>query len=201
MSALRLASAAVALALAVGLALLARDLRAWDDGIERGDRAYVVAPAEARWSADPWLPGDPAGTILGTEPRLELRRAVQSFTQAVDVPQGIDNGQRRARRRAVAEVALARVAALGDAQAASQASNLVGVLAETEIQGPTTSRGRAAFTAAVRADPENEAAAYNLELIRRRARVVGTRQGPGQGSGSRGPARQGAGAGVPGMGY
>ena len=201
MSAVRVASAAVALVLAAGLALLAHDLRAWDDGIGRGDRAYAAGVPQARWAADPWLPGDPAGAILGVEPRLELRRAVQSFTQAVDVPQGIDNGQRRARRRAAAEVALARVAASGDAQAASQASNLVGVLAETEIHGPTTSRGRAAFTAAVRADPSNEAAAYNLELILRRARVVGTREGPGQGSGSRGPARQGAGSGVPGMGY
>jgi len=200
-SAVRVGSAAVALALATGLALIAHDLRAWDDGIESGDRTYAVAPSKARWSTDPWLPGDPAGTGLGIESRLQLRRAVQSFTRAVDVPQGIDNGQRRARRRAAAEVALARVTASGDAEAASQASNLVGVLAETEIQGPTTSRGRAAFTAAVRADPENEAAAYNLELILRRARVVGTREGPGQGSGSRGPARQGAGSGVPGMGY
>lgn len=201
MSASRAASAVVALALAVGCALLAHDLRAWDDGIERGDRAYVVAPAQARWTADLWLPGDPAGAILRVERRLGLRRAVQSFTQAVDVPQGVDNGQRRARQRAAAEVALARIAATGDARAASQASNLVGVLAETELRGPTTSRGRAAFTAAVRADPANEAARYNLELILRRARVVGTREGPGSGSGPRGSARRGAGAGVPGTGY
>ena len=201
MSAVRTASAVVALVLAVGFALLAHDLRAWDDGIERADRAYAVAPAQARWTADSWLPGDPAGAILGVERRLDLRRGVQSFTQAVDVPKGLDNGQRRARRRAAAEVALAQVAATGAAQAASQASNLVGVLAETELQGPTTSRGRAAFTAAVRTDPANDAARYNLELILRRARVVGTREGPGSGSGTRGPARRGAGAGVPGMGY
>ena len=181
--------------------MLAHDLRTWDDGIERGDRAYADAPSEARWAAAPWLPGDPAGAILVVEPRLELRRAVQSFTRAVDVPQGIDNGERRARMRAAAEVALAGVAEAGDPEAASQASNLIGVLAETELEGPTTSRGRAAFEAAVRADPANEAAAYNLELILRRARVVGTREGPGSGSGSRGPARQGAGAGAPGMGY
>ena len=62
-----------------------------------------------------------------------------------------------------------RVAEAGDAKAASQASNLIGVLAETELEGPTTSRGRAAFEAAVRADPANEAAAYNLELVLRRA--------------------------------
>jgi hypothetical protein len=201
MSALRLVSVVAVLLLAAGLAALAHDLRRWDEGIERGDRAYAGAPSGARWAAAPWLPGDPAGAILGVEPRLELRRAVQSFTRAVDVPQGIDNGERRARARAAAEVALARVAETGDAEAASQASNLIGVLAETDLEGPTTSRGRAAFAAAVRADSENQAAAYNLELILRRARVVGTREGPGSGSGARGPARRGAGAGAPGMGY
>jgi hypothetical protein len=201
MSALRLVSVVAVLLLAGGLAALAHDLRRWDEGIERGDRAYAGAPSGARWAAAPWLPGDPAGAILGVEPRLELRRAVQSFTRAVDVPQGIDNGERRARARAAAEVALARVAETGDAEAASQASNLIGVLAETDLEGPTTSRGRAAFAAAVRADSENQAAAYNLELILRRARIVGTREGPGSGSGARGPARRGAGAGAPGMGY
>ena len=201
MSALRVAGISAALVLAGGLALLAHDLRTWDAGFERGDRAYREAESGARWAAAPWLPGDPAGEILGVEPRLELRRAVQSFARAVDVPRGIDNGRRRARMRAAAEVALARVAETGEAEAASQASNLVGVLAETELEGPTTSRGRAAFEAAVRADPANEAAAYNLELILRRGRVVGTREGPGSGSGARGPARQGAGAGVPGLGY
>jgi hypothetical protein len=200
-SALRVASAVAALVLAGSLAVLAHDLRTWESGIERGDRAYADAPSRATWAAAPWLPGDPAGAILGVEPRLELRRAVQSFTRAVDVPRGIDNGERRARLRAAADVALARVAEAGDAEAASQASNLIGVLAETELEGPTASRGRAAFEAAVRADPANDAAAYNLELILRRARVVGTREGPGSGSGSRGPARQGAGAGVPGLGY
>jgi hypothetical protein len=200
-SALRFASAAAALVLAVGLVVIAHDLRTWDDGIERGDRDYADAPSEARWAAATWLPGDPAGAILVVEPRLELRRAVQSFTRAVDVPQGIDNGERRARLRAAAEVALAGVAEAGDPNAASQASNLIGVLAETELEGPTTSRGRAAFETAVRANPANEAAAYNLELILRRGRVVGTREGPGTGSGARGAGQPGAGAGVPGMGY
>ena len=179
MSALRFASAVAALVLAGGLVALAHDLRTWDDGIERGDRAYADAPSEARWTAASWLPGDPAGAILGVETRLELRHAIQSFTRAVDVPQGIDNGERRARMRAAAEVALAAVAESGDAEEASQASNLIGVLAETELEGPTTSRGRAAFEAAVRADAANEAAAYNLELILRRARIVGAREGPG----------------------
>lgn len=201
MTVVRIAAAAVAFVLAAGLVLLAHDLRAWDDGVARGDRAYLVTPREARWTAARWLPGDPAGALLAVEPRLELRRAVQSFVRSVGVPQGIDNGQRRARARARAEVALAGVAGGGDPPEASQASNLIGVLAETELAGGTTTRGRAAFEAAVRADLSNEAAAYNLELILRRARVVGTRVGPGSGSGARGPARRGAGSGVPGLGY
>jgi hypothetical protein len=197
----RLVPATLMLVLAVGLALFARDLLAANDAVERGDRQYAATPRVARWAADPWLPADPAGAALGVEQELELRRAVQSFVRAVDVPQGLDNGQTRARARAAAEVALARVTGSGDARAASQAANLVGVLAETETEGGTTTRGRAAFETAVRADPANRSAAYNLELILRRSRVVGTREGPGSGSGTRGPAERGAGSGLPGEGY
>jgi hypothetical protein len=132
---------------------------------------------------------------------VALRRAVRSFVVAVDVPRGIDNGLRRAQLRARADVALTGVVASGDSPAASQAANLAGVLAETALEGTATDRGRAAFEAAVRADPTNADAAYNLELILRRAKVVGTREGAGSGSGPRGQAEPGAGSGQPGEGY
>lgn len=197
----RLLVAAAAALLAVVFGLVARDLLAWDDALAQGDRAYAKTPRTARWTADTWVAGDPAGALLEVDPALELRRAVRAFVESVDVPRGIDNGQRRARARAVAEAALADVAASGDARAASQAANLAGVLAETELVGSTTDRGRASFEAAVRADPTNAAAAYNLELLLRRSRVVGTREGPGSGSGTRGSAERGAGSGLPGEGY
>ena len=99
-----------------------------------------------------------AGRPCGRDPR---RRAATRAAPGRPVlharrrrPSGDRQRQRRARVRAAAEVALAGVAETGDAEAASQAANLIGVLAETDVQGPTTSRGRAAFEAAVRADPD-----------------------------------------------
>lgn len=201
MSAVRVAAGVASLVVAGALVLFAHDLRAWDDALASGDRTYATAPRDARWRADTWVAGDPAGAVLGVDALLASRRAVQEFVGAVDVPRGFDNGQRRARARARAQVALAGVAGAGNAQEASQASNLVGVLAETEDEGGTSTRGRAAFEAAVRADPSNGAAAYNLELLLRRSRVVGVREGPGSGSGTRGPAERGAGSGLPGEGY
>jgi len=201
MRASRLAVASALTALAVALALLAYDLVAWDEALTQGDRTYAVDPSDARWSATTVLPHDPAGAFLRVGDPVALRRAVRSFVVSVDVPRGLDNGLRRAQLRARADVALTGVVASGDPSAASQAANLAGVLAETALEGTATDRGRAAFEAAVRADPTNADAAYNLELILRRAKVVGTREGPGSGSGPRGQAEPGAGSGQPGEGY
>ena len=44
-------------------------------------------------------------------------------------------------------------------------------------------RARSTFEAAIRRDPTNAAAKYNLELLLRRTRATATRQGPGSGSG------------------
>jgi hypothetical protein len=62
-------------------------------------------------------------------------------------------------------------------------------------------RAREAFEAAVRRDPANLDAKYNLELLLRRTRATATREGPGNGSGALGQGRRGAGSGTPGRGY
>ena len=68
---------------------------------------------------------------------------------------------------------------------------------------PAVSDRRAAetFEAAIRADPANEDAKYNLELVLRRIKVVGSREGAGGSSGDFGESLPGAGAGLPGSGY
>ena len=107
--------------------------------------------------------------------------------------------------RSIAEIALSDVAARGAAAPASQAGNLLGVLvirAGTIIGRVTPDdRARAAWEAAIRRDPSNTDAKYNLELLLRRTRATSTRQGPGNGSGALGHGRRGAGSGTPGRGY
>ena len=88
MRASRLAVASALAALAVGLALLAYDLVAWDDALTLGDRTYAADPSDARWSATTVLPRDPAGALLRVGDPVALRRAVRSFVVSVDVPRG-----------------------------------------------------------------------------------------------------------------
>jgi hypothetical protein len=58
-----------------------------------------------------------------------------------------------------------------------------------------------AFQAAVRADPTNEAAKYNLELLLRRLVAKGTRRGPNGSASGPSLGRNGASGGLPGHGY
>ena len=111
----------------------------------------------------------------------------------------------RTTRRSLAEVRLTDLATHGPAADASQAGNLLGVLVagSGRVTGGITAddRARSTFEAAIRRDPGNTAARYNLELLLRRTRATSTRQGPGNGSGALGHGRRGAGSGTPGRGY
>jgi hypothetical protein len=201
----RLLVAAILLVLAAGALLLAGDVRSWEDSLARGDARLAEAPATARWQADMRLPADPAGRLLALADDLALRRSIRAFRVAERTPRAFDGGLQRTRARSAAEAALADVAAGGPAQSASLAQNLFGVLVYRtgRVADGTTGEERsvAAFETAVRLDPGNADAKYNLELLLQRARPTGTHECPGTGSGPRGTGRRGAGAGTPGRGY
>jgi hypothetical protein len=192
------------LAAIVVAALLAFDIGGWRDAIGRGDARYRTDPKAAQWRASAIVPGDPARSLLAVADDLRLRDALRLYAVARATPEGFDNGQKRAEIRAHAEVALAEVTSRGSASQASVAANLLGVLltaATGSGAAAAEERARASFDAAIRADPTNEDAKYNLELLLRRQRIVGTRAGHTNGSGARGASRRGAGAGTPGSGY
>jgi hypothetical protein len=197
--------AALALVLAAVAGLLARDVRAWDDALRRGDETFAAVPREGGWSASPLLPADPARRLLALDDDLAIRRAIRAFVVARATPRGFDNGVARAAALAAAESSLSAVAGEGSPKQTSQASDLLGVLlAPTgRVSGGSAPEeaARSAFEAAVRADPANTDAKYNLELLLRRELPTGVREGPGGGSGSRGSGRRGAGSGTPGRGY
>ncbi len=179
---------------------------AWRDAIARGDARLAAEPeaTAGQWSAATVVPGDPGGSLLDVSDDLLVRDAFRLYGVARATPEGYDNGQERAATRAHAEVALAEVTSKGSAVQASAAGNLLGVLLTDATGGGAAAaedRARASFDAAIRADPGNADAKYNLELLLRRQRVVGTRAGKTNGSGARGASRRGAGAGTPGSGY
>ena len=205
MKASRLVLGLVLIATAAFAVGLAHDIRAWQRALDTGDQRFTTAPGAARWAASTWAPIDIARAGLGLDDDLSVRRAEQAFARALAAPKGLDNGVRQARLRAAAEVALSDVIVGGSPVEASRAGNLLGILIALSESGsdPAVSERAAqdTFDAAIRADPANADPKYNLELLLRRIRVVGTREGPGSGSGNRGDSLQGAGAGTPGSGY
>lgn len=204
MRALRPAVALLAVALAALLCLVALDVNGWRTSIGHGDRTFAQGRG-AHWAATTRVPGDPAGRLLAVRDDVSLRRAVAAFVTAANTGRGFDNGITRSRVRAVAEARLTDVAASPRAADASQADDLLGVLAST---GGATSAGvtadehaRDLFETAVRLDPGNDVAKRNLELVLRRMQAIATRNGAGNGTGRAGHGRRGAGAGTPGRGY
>ncbi len=202
---LRWTAVAVLVLLAAILAVAAHDALSWRSALSRGDARLNSGSATAQWRASTLLPGDPTRTVLALGDDLALRRAVRAFLVAEATPRGFDNGVNQTRVRSGAEIVLSDLAAQGAAANASQAGDLLGVLVAKagRVTGGVTAddRARAAFEAAIRRDPSNVDAKYNLELLLRRTKATTTRQGPGSGSGALAHGRRGAGAGTPGRGY
>lgn len=205
MTPVRIALAVVALALGAAALGLAHDIRSWETAIELGDARFAGQAVDARWQASTWLPGDVGAGTLALADDLALRRAEQAFAAARAAPAGFGSDRRSARLRAEAELALSDVVATGSRVQASRAGNLLGILAGTsdgvDVAAAGDQRASETFDAAIRADPTNTDAKYNLELLLRRIRVVGSREGAGGGSGDLGDSLAGAGAGTPGSGY
>jgi hypothetical protein len=163
-----------------------------------------------RWehatSRPPTLVGRLAENMLGTSDDIALRRALRQFVIAERTPYGFDNGANQARVRALAQGTLADVAATAGGAQASQADDLLGVLAWGGTGAPSgavppADRAVTAFTDAARLNPRNGDAEFNLELALRALQSHGVRQGPGASNGTRGTGHSGAGAGFPGQGY
>ena len=133
---------------------------------------------------------------------------------SVQVPVRLDNAQQVALGRSRAEQALASVARSSEGARASQAETLLGVLVLTDV-GPSNDPFQetagidphqaqasvADFQDAVRADPANAVAKYDLELALRALLAQGIRVGAGQQTGAGATGRRGAGGGIPGSGY
>lgn len=195
MTALRGGVCVLAAALGVAALALAHDLHAWRDAIAGGDARFAAHPTNATWETSTWLPQGAAQRALGIGDDLRLRRAERSFEAIASVPPGIADGQ-----RAGAEVALADVVVEGASAQASRAGNLLGILSGSDWSGGETAL--ATFDAAVRADLANTYAKHNLELVLRRLRLIGIREGAsGTIGGDYGQGLAGAGAGLPGSGY
>jgi hypothetical protein len=186
--------------------LLALDVGAWRHSVRSGDARYREAPVGARWQASPILPFGAAKSVLGLGDDLAARRAIRLFRLSYRAHGTLDTAVQTQGARAAAELALADVARGRAPRPAAQASDLLGVLAFGDVSrggGASTQADRAisAFANAVRLDPSDEAAKFNLELTLRLFQARGVRSGASPSTGGRGTGRHGAGTGLPGSGY
>jgi hypothetical protein len=203
----RVALAVVLLLLAVFAVLLASDLRSWRNAFEAGDTRFAQSPSTAAWTASAVLPGDPAFHILGLGDQLALRRAMQRAIQVEAAGNGIDNGYTESAARGDLENDLSNLAHVSDRLRASDADNLLGILAfmDSQLRGASTpapvERSVSDFQAAVTRDPANEDAKFNLELLLRALLARGSRAGSNSSNGGPAKGHHGAAGGVPGRGY
>ena len=193
--------------LAIGAALLAGDVRSWRDTFARDDAVATLAPAAPRWQAALDFPFGAAAGLLASGGDRQARLAIQGFL-SLDATRGtLDSSSVTQPQRSAVEAALAAVAAGPDRRRASQASDLLGILVFGDIaQGGTVDQAQAqasvsAFENAVRLDPSNTAAKFNLELVLRLFAAEGVRFGPGTGASTGATGKHGAGGGTPGSGY
>jgi hypothetical protein len=213
--ALAFVAALALLALACSAALLAADTRTWQDTIRSEDALLVAAPTEASYDAPTRVPFSFAERLLGVRDDVAARQAIVLFERTASSPINRDNAFQTGGALARAESALADIARGPDRVRASQAETLLGILVFTAV-GPTTDpfpTERAGpgpdqvteavldFQNAVRDDPEDTTAKYNLELVIRSLAAQGVRVGTAQQGSSGSIGRRGAGGGIPGQGY
>jgi hypothetical protein len=206
MRASRLAAATVAIVLAAGLLLVAADVRRWRATMRADDLAFS-AGASPSWDAGELLPFGVSQRVLAVGDDRALRRAMVLFRRAPGARAALE--PRFARRaRSDAELALAQAAEQSPGAQASQAQDLLGVLAFSDStsgraggRASPVERSIAAFETAIRLDRDNASAKHNLELLLRLVRARGHRPNSGPSPGTRGSGRRGAGGGTPGRGY
>jgi hypothetical protein len=200
-------AALVLVAAAAVLAVFAVDVLRWRGHLEEADMRYTAGTGALRmWEpGDTWLP-DATRTLLGVEDDVELRRALQRFRLA-RVRQA-PRSQQEVNLRSAVEADLARLGrGGGEPGQKSLAAVLRGALAFEEArQGgeqPTIflRRSLTAFREAIRLDPSNEDAKYDVELVLRLLETVSGDTSGGTGAQRGNVTARGAGSGSSGTGF
>jgi hypothetical protein len=171
----RLVLAGAALVAAAFLAVLALDVGRWEQTVTRDDLRFEKTPSRFDlWRRDEILPFGVAREVLALEDDLAYRRAVRTFWRS-QPRAGVQVGPKAVVLRARAQLLLERIANTDpDRRRRSDAANLLGVLSTSAQRFDVGNRGpklleRAVtnFRNAVKLDPSNEDAKYNLELFLR----------------------------------
>ncbi len=166
-----LVAALVSTAVAAMLGLFAADVREVSDRFDAVDAGLSRATATApKWDVGAMLLHDPARRILDVEDDRDLRQGIWYFKKGRRT-----SYEESATASALAGGSFVRVGTGSNVREASQAQDLLGVLAyygrASDGVGFDESDSVAAFAQAVLLDPANDDAKFNLELILRALRA------------------------------
>jgi hypothetical protein len=204
---LRIALAGVCVVGAVALALLATDTLRWPGAMRAGDVRYADDPARpGLWHLTGAFPFGAARGLLSLDDDIAYRSALQSFLRGKPrtLPFSDSNffGIRAHAQQQLAAIALHDP----NPERSSAAANLVGVLGfanavfDQERSQVYLANAVESFRTAIRLDPGNADAKYNLELALARLQAAEEDNQSNTGS-SKGKHGAAAGTGEPGTGY
>jgi hypothetical protein len=168
--------ALVLMGVALVLALLAVDVRAWQTTVVRDDLRFRALPAHKDlWQPPTILPGDPASGLIGTGDAMAYRHALQYFWFARIGTNPEVRQDTPALRASAQERIQSLIGSAPNAKQRSDAANLLGVLVVTtpapgsDQDAVTQILTRAAqyFQLAISIDDGNLDAKQNLELVLR----------------------------------
>jgi hypothetical protein len=169
-------AAIVLAAVAVLLVLFALDVRTWQRTVARDDLLFRAIPDHAAlWKPKTILPGDPAGSAIGTADTIAWRRAISYFWYT-RVGSNPDVHQDVPTLRGKDANWLAAIAQSGaSARERSAAANLLGVLIvstpvpgnDQDVMTKVLQQAAQTFQSALAIDPNNADAKQNLELVLR----------------------------------
>jgi hypothetical protein len=187
----------VALAAALLLALLARDVKNSADTMSRADLGFELRQPRDAWIASDSLPMRSARGLLGTGDDIRFRQAARLF-RASEAAEAAAGGN-PAELRAEATIALERFQRSdADRVRRARVANMLGVLAYRDASGggaaaaPLLARSADEFRNSIALDPRAAAPKYNLELM---LQLANSQAGPVSG---RSPGSTGATAGIAG---
>ena len=169
----------LAAAAAVFLLVLATDVRTWQTQLAADDaRFQAYSASEDLWQISTILPERVSRVFLGTGDDIRYRRAANSFFFARPYRRGHQLPELDA-ARGEAQIVLARLFAdEHDPMRRSQVGNFYGALSlavlqhqDLEQRASTLEAAVATLQEAVRLDPTNDEAKYNLESAIRRLRA------------------------------
>jgi hypothetical protein len=173
--AVRLATAAVLLLIALAAALFAQDIRSWRNTLDDAAARYAVNPRGPRvGTASTVFPAGASERLLAVERDRDFLSALRRFAIAYHITRTVDPRYLTVSQHQLIDTAMASLSTstqIPDPKRASQAFNLLALLelsqlrlASADIDVSAADSAVANFQNAIRADEANTEAKVNLEL-------------------------------------